>query len=353
MKHYESISEYNDVLYNSSPVSVNDYLSDKYNVVHNELYNDALEKYLKSLLSKYVNNRLLYEIFKMMNQYNNRNTMVDDMYDNTDGYIYQMLKEYEIKKYALYELVESIDDFILNLKEYLLDNAKIKNINEQISDIISMTIYNIYDFRLYVENKVLLISENDNFLLKSEIDIDSFFFLFEEEDEAIINIGFNSDGEILIIVNDGYDYDNIDNKEIIKYALKKQNKSLMESVLNIFMKYYKKYHRIIELKNVEYWMPSEIIVINNKMPHNKVKIDLKPYWNFYQKHDEYDISYIKIQKENNLTDSEVVNIDYVNGKTTMHARTDDIKYNVPFKYMNENALLGDEVSLKNTFMINL
>jgi hypothetical protein len=47
MKHYESISEYNDVIYNSRPVKLDDYLSDKYNIVHNELYNDALT-YIKA-----------------------------------------------------------------------------------------------------------------------------------------------------------------------------------------------------------------------------------------------------------------------------------------------------------------
>ena len=356
MKHYEAISEYNDVIYDSSPVSVDDYLSDKYNIVHNELYNDALTKFLNSFLSTYVNPRLLYELFMMMNSYDNRNTMIDDIYNNEEGYIYKMLKNYELKKDVLYSLVELIDDFILKLKNYLIDNAEVSklDINEQISEIISMTIYNISDFRLYVENLVLLISENDKELVESEIDINSFFFLLEDEDEKIMNIGFNDSGQIIITFpNDIYNYNNIDNEKIIKSILKKRNKSLMENIMNTLIIYYKKYHRIIEIKNTEYWMPSEIMILNNKMPYNKLRISLKDYWNLYQKHDEYDVSYIKLLKENNLLDSEVTNIDYVKGKVDVHARMEDLHYNVPFKYLNEKTILSDDITLKNTFTIGL
>ena len=44
MKHYESISNYNNMLYDSRPVTLNEYVSDKYNIIHKELFNDALDK---------------------------------------------------------------------------------------------------------------------------------------------------------------------------------------------------------------------------------------------------------------------------------------------------------------------
>ena len=66
MKHYESISEYNDVIYDSRPVKLDDYLSDKYNIVHNELYNDALGKFLKDHISKYINWEFLYHMFTLI-----------------------------------------------------------------------------------------------------------------------------------------------------------------------------------------------------------------------------------------------------------------------------------------------
>lgn len=48
------VNNYNDMNYKSSPVRYNDYISDKYNIVHEKLYVSALNKYIESNLDGYV-----------------------------------------------------------------------------------------------------------------------------------------------------------------------------------------------------------------------------------------------------------------------------------------------------------
>ena len=36
--------QYNELIYNSGPTNIKDYVSDRYNIVHNQLYVDALNQ---------------------------------------------------------------------------------------------------------------------------------------------------------------------------------------------------------------------------------------------------------------------------------------------------------------------
>lgn len=40
------IKNYNDMIYDTRPVQVSEYLSDKYNIIHKQLFNDAVTSYL-------------------------------------------------------------------------------------------------------------------------------------------------------------------------------------------------------------------------------------------------------------------------------------------------------------------
>lgn len=357
MKHYESISEYNDVLYESKPVALNDYLSDKYNIVHNELYNDALDKYLKELLSSYVNGKLLYNLFKYLSGYTSEKQMLNDIINLNDGnYIMNMISNYELSTDVLSPIFDLIVEYLNNIKNLIIKNVKFEHIDlvNNISEIIKLTLGDISDFRISIEDSVLLISEDGEDFIESEINDDNSFFILLENEYGILNIGFNSNGEMKIEIKaEEYFYKNLDAAEISNTIMKTNNESLLDEIMNIIMKYYKKSHRIIEIKNTEYWMASDIIIFNNKLPYHKTRVSLENYWNYYQKHDEYDISYIKMSKENNISDSEVSEIDYVKGKAGMHAKIANMDYNVPFKYLNERSKLSDEISLQNTFTINL
>ena len=112
---------------------------------------------------------------------------------------------------------------------------------------------------------------------------------------------------------------------------------------------YKKYHKIIEIKNSEYWMPSYARIINKIPPYTKINIDLTDYWNMNQSNDKSKLSDLKITKENML-DSELIELNYVNGKAKVQSRTNDTIYEVPFKYLDETVNVSDDMILSNSFI---
>ena len=240
MKLYNHISEYNDMLYDSRPVSINEYISDKYNVIHNKLYNDALNKYLDSLISKYINEEFLSECRNIFNDINNIDNIINDK------------------------------NYITNI----LSNLGLQN----------RFLYNIYNL-----------------------------------------ISFNNE---------------------------KSDDELLDDIKILFIKEYKRSHNIIEIKDTEYWMSSKIIIITNKPPYKKSLIDLKPYWNYYQRMNEYDISDLKITNEN-ILDSEVYELDYVKGLASIESKVNDIQYKIPFKYLDENTKVSSKLKLTNTFIENI
>ena len=245
MKSYTNISEYNEMLYDSGPVSINEYLSEKYNIIHNMLYNDALEKYIKALIKEYIN-------YNFINEWNN----------------IQINSENEL------EIIEEIS----NRKDYIISN------------VLSL---------LGLPYKIL-------------------YFLYP-------------------IIKDFL------NKKLDNYE------ELYNQIYDKIIKEYKKHHNIIEVKDTEYWMPSKIIIISNKPPYYKKIVDLKPYWNKYQTTQEYDISDLKITKEN-ILDSEVYELDYIKGIASMESKSNDIQYKVPFKYLDENTKVSPKLKLDNTFI---
>lgn len=59
------IKNYNDLMYDSSPVKFNDYVTNKYNIIHKELYEEALKKlfiYLNIDINNVNNNYKIIEI---------------------------------------------------------------------------------------------------------------------------------------------------------------------------------------------------------------------------------------------------------------------------------------------------
>ena len=346
MKHYESISEYNDVIYNSRPVKLDDYLSDKYNIVHNELYNDALGKFLKDHISKYINWEFLYHMFTLINNEDEYDDIFEAEFKKENSYIAKALDSLEISKTEFVEkFINVIDELIYELKMILAENINVSHL----SDIIRLTIGNIYDFRIRFENGIYVGTENENnqsFVI-SENDANPFLFVIDLNDR-ILNIKFDRSGNWLLKFEDDYDFSTIDEQELSQNIMDNTNISLLEKVQNLAVELFKKYHKIIEIKNTEYWMESDIIVIHNSKPFSKHVYNLKDFWNYYQKFANYDISDIKVTNEN-INDSYVSYVDYINGTAKMYSKTNNLDYNVKFKYLNENSKLGDELLMTNTF----
>ena len=349
MKHYESISEYNDVIYDSRPVKLDDFISNKYNIVHNELYNDGLNKFLKHHISSYINWKFLYNMFSIMNANSDYVTAFNDEFNNKKSYISQTLNSLEIQKSEfLNEFLEVVNNLLTRLKGLLVDSDILSSKNN-IYDIIKLTIGDISDFTFVWDNALMLGSENfdsDGFIL-SEDDDTPFIFIIDYEDK-ILNIKFDSNGNWFLKINNGYDYSSLEKYELTQKIVDNTNISLIEQIQNIAIKLFKQSHKIIEIKNTEYWMPSDIIVIRNAKPYSKHVYSLSDFWNYYQKFEEYDISDIKVTKEN-INDSEVDYVDYINGTANMNSRSNNINYKVKFKYLNKDTKIGSDLLTINTF----
>ena len=50
-----------------------------------------------------------------------------------------------------------------------------------------------------------------------------------------------------------------------------------------------------------------------------------------------------------IVDAEIIGLNYVTGKATLESRLNGITFEVDFDYINEDTLVSDEYSLKNTF----
>ena len=525
------INRYDDMLYENRPASLNEFLSNKYNNVHNELYKSALDKYIHSLVDKYVTTELIYECFKLMSQidaYNEDDIIFEDIYEkifsneSETPKVNFMLEELSIDRVTFFKLfynttvnklnnvktklthfyiddkydiksaikgiteIADIHDFRLayiisgvgsetnndktiftlytddngdlvvsnkvifddnSSQEYIQQNMyyigienpssnmNIKNDKrwKLITDMYYDPIYNDYNdeyketayyiaipagygiYRYYLQNvtkiynykeviikagteieqlnpsysstytfiKSIIIDKvlynvyittmnpndynvkfNDTIKLNKDSIMpsvnDDFDLICSEDKNYIIlydfvnnvRIGYDENGKWLLIVNDEHPIDTIDIlglEKIVKQYMNYESRNIVIMYKNMICDLYKKYHKIIEIKNSEYWMPSHTRIINKMPPYKKINVDLSKYWNMIQSNNESKLSDLKITKENML-DSELIELNYVNGKAKVQSRTNDTTYEVPFKYLDETVNVSDEMILSNSFI---
>ena len=229
------------------------------------------------------------------------------------------------------------------------------------SIIINKVIYNVY-----ITSMINGYNDIFNDVIKVNLEsivsnvIDDFDLICSEDKEYIIlydfennvRIGYDENGKWLLIVNDDHPINTIDIlglEKIVKQYMNYESKTLSSLYKNMICDLYKKYHKIIEIKNSEYWMPSHIRIINKIPPYTKINVDLSKYWNMIQSNNTSKLSDLKITNENML-DSELIGLNYVNGKAKVQSRTNDTIYEVPFKYLDENVNVSDEMILSNSFI---
>ena len=525
------INRYDDMLYENRPASLNEFLSNKYNNVHNELYKSALDKYIHSLVDKYVTTELIYECFELMSQidaYNEDDIIFEDIYEkifsneSETPKVNFMLEELSIDRVTFFKLfydttvnklnnvktklthfyrddnydiksaikgiteIVDIHDFRLayiisgigsetnndktiftlytddngdlvvsnkvifddndnssqeyiqqnmyyyigienpssnmNIKNderwqlitdmyydpiyndgyketayyiaipagygiyryYLQNVTKIYNYNESIieagseieqlnpsysstytfikSIIIDKVLYNVYittmnpnDYNVKFNDTIklneesIILSVNDDFDLICSED-KNYIILYDFVNN--VRIGYDENGKWLLIVNDEHPIDTIDIlglEKIVKQYMNYESRNIVIMYKNMICDLYKKYHKIIEIKNSEYWMPSHTRIINKIPPYKKINVDLSKYWNMIQSNNESKLSDLKITKENML-DSELIELNYVNGKAKVQSRINDTTYEVPFKYLDETVNVSDEMILSNSFI---
>ena len=87
---------YDKLIYESRPVKFNDYMSNKYDIVHNELYKDALCSYLNCSIYSLLVEKVLY---KLISKFNNFITQYNDVDQFLNFDNIHLEDEFEITEY--------------------------------------------------------------------------------------------------------------------------------------------------------------------------------------------------------------------------------------------------------------
>lgn len=369
------INRYDEMIYNSRPVKFDEFISDKYNKIHVELFNSALNNYYNSLIDNAIDKKFIFEFLRLIES-TEYDADYDKYYENfynlimssTNNYIYKITKELSIDYNTFFkELFMVTNNFIDDIKDTIESNEILVSI---INELIKRT--DISDFRIvYYDRATYLAAEEDqqdslrfgdeflSYILTQEsngdinvfktiqknlikTEDDQYVFIFENS--TGIRIEYNISGEFVILLDTAkYNDDALKNFNFFNY-MTNTNKSILSQFKEYAMSLYKKNHKIVEIKNSEYWMPSSIVIISNVSPYVKRTLSLEKYWNNLQSKDEYNISDIKLT-DYQVNDSELIELNYVKGIAKMRSKQNDMIFEVPFEYLNRNIDVSDEMSL--------
>ena len=380
--------EYNNLIYESGPVKFSDYVSNKYNIIHNMLYQDALHNYFYEYIKDLVMHNVLYNLFVCMHncltEYNDLDQMIniDNKQSNelfkiyTDeslinhNYILQLINYINNSKYSnsIYSVLDIVVDneedkykyisyLVTNIISLLYDlESEIGNIinnSPNIEELIPNQLNDeleFSDFIIRYRNSLYMIGEdinNEQGLILYNIELsDNEVFIYEDQFKSDYHLGFNKDGKFILDVNSDIDISSIYNE--LYYVVAYVNNILMNLFFNELSEKYINSHKIIEKKQSEYFLPSTIIIYEKEYPHKKRIVDLTPYWSKYQDRRNLDFSDIKLL-EDKINDAEIENINYVKGTVKMYTKLNDFYYNTNWKYINGETNINDDL-IKNTFV---
>ena len=151
-------------------------------------------------------------------------------------------------------------------------------------------------------------------------------------------------------------YENALNKYINEWLNAKEEIGDKKYV-NVFnvktIKEFKENSYILEIPGNEYWQPSKCCIItkfiNSSSPNLRWTVDLTPYWNNYQAKENNKVEKLKLSNEN-IDDSEIINLNYITGKATLYSENADKEYDVDFDYLDGNTnKVSESMMLKETF----
>lgn len=380
---------YDKLIYNTRPVKFNDYINNKYDIVHAELYEDALQRFLDSHIYETIMGVNLYNI---LNVFNNFLTEFND--DKIDDFVMYVQSQYTEDGFHIFDeeeinsiLNEDVQDhktYFNRLVKYILESDDTINIRNAFDELdmnqesqenyLKYILFNmivllysvksnlqskdigqisdISDFIIKYKNSIYVINEEETDFIASEQDIDNdeFVFIYEDTIKNDYHIGYNKEGKWIIDINKDIQIDsNI--YDYLSVLITSTNDNLKSIMLRNLLDDFLSTHRIVEIQNEEYYKASKIIIYNKYFPFNKRIIDLTPYWNNYQFYNNKNIEDIKVTEENK-NDSYITDIDYIHGKVKMYSKINDMSYDVDFDYVKNNTEIDDSI-LRNTFTYKL
>ena len=370
--------KYDKNIYQRGPVKFNDYINDKYTVVHNKLYKNALYNYLYNRISSLIRKEILYTLFKCMNEcYTEFNddivSIIQNHTINENVFIPINIIDVDNKCNEIY--FNKILTYINNNKTYRenifgkLNSLNITNKDQEkyikyiLLNTILLLIYckdyisrnkgdnrkniDVSNFIIRQNDISYILTENGLSILETQKSNEDELFIFEQMQKSDIHIGFNSDGYFILDIDEDIDiYDIYDKLYYIIFLI---NKILLDSIYDSFFDKFLENFKIIEIPQDEYWKPSSIILFERNYPHRKTNIDLTPYWSNYQ--DTSDINYVDLKyfADSNMQNSIIEKIDYVKGKVFLYEKEKDFNYVADVKYINEDTEI-DNTLIENTFV---
>ena len=345
--------QYNELVYKSGPNNFKDYVSDKYNIIHNQLYKDALYNFLYLYLKDIIMKKLLYNLFLCINSYayssdnivytneNNEIIVNNDYIESLINYIKLSIHYNEIKE-ALDDLsIENKYNYLKTIITNIL--TLLNNIKSNIHNDIGINDFS--DFIIKHDTSIYMIGENNEIELFNTEVSNIEVFIYEEQYKSDYHIGFNKDGYFVLDIDPSIDL--TQNYDKLYYIMGNINNMLIDTLIKISYDSFVLSNTIIEKPQDEYYLPSSVIIYGKKYPHKKLKIDLSPYWSNYQDHKNLDISDKKIINET-INDGQIEDINYVTGKIKIYSKMNDIEYTIDSKYVGEDTYINDEL-IQNTF----
>lgn len=346
---------YNDLIYSTRPAKFSDYMSNKYNIVHEQLYRDALNKYIEDTIITGISedqHNLLYNIFIALYNFDFSNYIltIKNYIDNNEIKIDSNIEKID-NSFAdlLDEIYNTIDSEVL---EYITDTLKIHSIKNNVKLIILNILIKVYLLHTQISNMLgiefnniidfIYNKKHDNGLVFCEDGND--YILLEDDNSVFLdseyNIEINFIKDIIVV-----EFNDQDDNNRISSLTNILNESLINSVKDLFKISYNNTHRIVEIKNNEYWESSSIIIYTQILPYKKEKISLEKYWNYYQKHSEKNNDNIF---NNNIVDGVISDLDFIRGKAKMYSKMNDEYFYIDFDQINEDTEI-DTTLIENTF----
>ena len=360
---------YNKMIYESGPVKYKDFITDKYDKVHNKLYDKALYNYLYENNKNYINN-VVYNIFDYINTVSYKNTEIINL-ENIKNYIKEGnniitfnqiidMRDNYLNLISVNNFIDENNQYIQNIKN-LFNSLDISDYKKYIvyftvnllyllektkTDITNIThITDISDFIFKYDNVYYVLSEDGLEILSEEIETD--LIIYEDVVKQDIHISYNKEGKYILDINSEI-YESLSQFiDELNLIMNKTNQYIINDILNIMTNNYINNHKIVELKNNEYDKPSKIIIYKSKYPYEKKLVDLTSYWDRHYQLNKKPYNNIKLLDEN-INDSIITSINYVSGEVEMYSKINDLKFNIDINRINENTEINAD-SIANLF----